>query len=213
MSSSQNTTRRNKPNARNRANRVRALSLGQPLPVASPLTFKAGNNYDVYAERKLEELRKSLEENTEFNNNNWAPQSIKNYRAGLPEHNIISRMQNRMAAEIAQAEATGRSEVVFRFPLGWGKKLLQALTFLLSILTLPAKFLVHLFGMVRAKVSPPAAGTTIQEWGAPTTYTRKNNRAEATLVSKPWISPNLAERLGREKLGSWANATPLEHPI
>lgn len=156
-----NNTRRNKQNASNRATRVRALTMGQALPqTRKPLTG------EEIIQQAQEQLRKSVYENTEFvNGNNWAPQSIKNFRAGLPEHDIISRMQNRMAAEIAQAEATGRQEVNFRFPLSLGKKLLQAITFLLSILTLPARFLAHLFGMLKAKVSPPAPGIAPMNWG------------------------------------------------
>lgn len=164
--SPQNTTRRNRLNASNRASRVRALTLGQALSQQKAPIFQSGNSLENYTRKSRNYTKRALEKDTELNtNNNWVPQSIKNLRSGLPEHDIISRMQNRMAAEIAQAEATGRKEVVFRFPLTLGKKLLQALTFLLSILTLPAKFLAHLFGMVKAKVSPPPSGIAAENWG------------------------------------------------
>jgi hypothetical protein len=131
--------------------------MGKPLP-----SRKLSGNELI--EQALVQLRKSVEENAEFNTN-WGPNSLKNLRAGLPEHDIISRAQNRMAAEIAKAEATGSKEVSFRFPLAIGKKILYALTFLLSILTLPARFLAHLFGMLKAKISPPQSGYSIQNWG------------------------------------------------
>jgi hypothetical protein len=152
MSNENNTTRRN-----NRAARIRAMTMGKPLPPRK----LSGNEL---IEQARIQLRKSVEENTEFNNN-WGPNSIKNLRAGLPDHDIISRAQNRMAAEIAKAEATGNKEVIFRFPLAVGKKILYALTFLLSILTLPMRFLSHLFGMLRAKVSPPTIGIAPENWG------------------------------------------------
>jgi hypothetical protein len=119
---------------------------------------------DEIIARAQQQLRKSIEENTEFNTN-WAPQSIKNLRAGLPEHDILSRAQDRMAAEIAKAEAIGDKEVVFRFPIAVGKKILYALTFLLSLLTLPTRFLTHIFGMLKAKISPPGPGIQVRNWG------------------------------------------------
>ena len=131
--------------------------MGKPLPSRNV----SGNEL---IEQARIQLRKSVEENTELNNN-WGPTSLKHLRAGLPEYDIVSRAQNRMAAEIAKAEATGSTEVSFRFPLTIGKKILYALTFLLSVLTLPARFLTHLFGMLKAKVSPPQVGYPIQTWG------------------------------------------------
>lgn len=148
MPNGNNTTRRN-----NRAARVKAMSLALPEQLT-------GNQL---IEKAQAQLRKSVAENN--NTNNWGPQSLKNLRAGLPDHNIISRAQNRMAAEIAKAEATGSTEVVFRFPVSIGKKILYALTFLLSILTLPMRFLAHLFGMLKAKVSPPQVGYPQENWG------------------------------------------------
>lgn len=152
MPNGNNTTRRN-----NRAARIRAMSMGKPLPSRN----LSGNEL---IEQARIQLRKSVEENAELNNN-WGPQSLKHLRAGLPEHDIISRAQNRMAAEIAKAEATGSKEVVFRFPVSIGKKILYALTFLLSILTLPMRFLAHLFGMLKANVSPPQVGYPQENWG------------------------------------------------
>lgn len=152
MPNGNNTTRRNN----NRAARIRAMTMGKPLPPRK----LSGNELIEQAQANL---RRSVIENTE--NNNWGPNSLKNLRAGLPEHEIISRAQDRMAAEIAKAEAIGNKEVIFRFPLAVGKKILYALTFLLSILTLPARFLAHLFGMLKAKVSPPTAGIAPENWG------------------------------------------------
>lgn len=152
MPNGNNTTRR----TNNRAARIRAMTMGKPLPPR-----KLSSNEII--EQAQANLRRSVIENTE--NNNWGPNSLKNLRAGLPEHEIISRAQNRMAAEIAKAEAIGNKEVLFRFPLAVGKKILYALTFLLSILTLPTRFLAQLFGILKAKVSPPAAGIAPENWG------------------------------------------------
>lgn len=90
------------------------MTMGKPLPSRK----LSGNELIEQARIKL---RKSVEENTEFNTN-MDLNSLKNLRDGLPEHDIISRAQNRMAAEIAKAEATGSKEVSFRFPLVIGKK-------------------------------------------------------------------------------------------
>lgn len=158
MPNGNNTTRRN-----NRAARVRAMTLGPQPPQQNTAPRRLSGNELI--EKARADLRKSIEENTELNNNTWALPSSRNIRAGLPDHEIISRAQNRMAAEIAKAEATGSKEVTFRFPLAIGKKLLYALTFLLSILTLPARFLVHIFGMLKAKVSPPVSQFQVQNWG------------------------------------------------
>lgn len=153
MPNGNNTTRR----INNRAARIRAMTTGKPLPPRK----LSGNEL---IEQAQSNLRRSIIENTEFNNN-WGPQSLKNLRAGLPEHEIISRAQNRMAAEIAKAEAIGNKEVIFRFPLAVGKKILYALTFLLSVLTLPARFLAQVFGILKAKLSPSAAGIAPENWG------------------------------------------------
>jgi hypothetical protein len=141
------------------------MSMGQPIRPLTRNTSKSQTANELITKAQ-EQLRRSIEENTEFNNI-FVANSIKNIRAGLPDHEIIRRAQDRMAIEVAKAEAVGSKEVVFRFPLVIGKKLLYALTFLLSVLTLPARFLAQIFGILRAKISPPPPGPgfRVQNWG------------------------------------------------